>query len=267
MRLVSKEQEELVVNNLRLVPYLVNKFGVPPGQFDDFVSIGQIGLIKAAITFDESKNVRFATYASRCINNEILMCFRKEKVSVNEISMNTVIHEDGKGDLTLEDVIPSNEKDFTEEIADSEEFVSCLNIVLNLLKLKEMAVVLYRMAGLKQYAIAESLGISQSYISRIERTIKVKVKRYFEEGEQYNKIFLVRRVEEGYQISFAWKDMNQLNRILTKTKEKLKSEGFSPEVKVKISDGQIMLNIWGLPEEFYFIAEVILRVKELKALF
>lgn len=270
MRLSTKEQEELVLKNLRLVPYCVKNFSVPSSLFNDLVSIGQIGLIKAAITFDKSKNVKFATYASRCINNEILMYFRKDKSLTNEISMSTIINEDkdGSGDLTLEDVIASNSEDLTEQIYENEEFIiRCIDIVLNLLNPRETSIILYRMAGLVQHFIAQSLNISQSYVSRIQKKARRKIKQYSETGTEYNKVFQVKKDRVGYQISFNWEDISQLNKILARTKVKLKSEGFLPEVRMKTNGKRVMLNIFGNPEDFYLIAEIIRELNKLKLLY
>lgn len=270
MRLSTKEQEELVLKNLRLVPYCVKNFSVPSSLFNDLVSIGQIGLIKAAITFDKSKNVKFATYASRCINNEILMYFRKDKSLINEISMSTIINEDkdGSGDLTLEDVIASNSEDLTEQIYENEEFIiRCIDIVLNLLNPRETSIILYRMAGLVQHFIAQSLNISQSYVSRIQKKARRKIKQYSETGTEYNKVFQVKKDRVGYQISFNWEDISQLNKILARTKVKLKSEGFLPEVRMKTNGKRVMLNIFGNPEDFYLIAEIIRELNKLKLLY
>ena len=115
---LSSEKEHLVLDNQRLVHYLVQKLGVTPNssEYEDIVSIGTLGLVKAAITFDSSKKITFATYASRCINNEIFMHYRKANKYANDISINEPIGNDGEGkELTLGDTIAHSESDFLKE--------------------------------------------------------------------------------------------------------------------------------------------------------
>lgn len=172
IRLNSNEQEELVMKNKKLVYHLVNKLGASQNQtdYEDLVSIGTIGLIKAAASFDDSMNIKFATYATRCINNEIFMYFRKEKSHANYISLDDTIANDSDGkELTLADKLPSTDRNFAEIVEENAIFERVINIILNLLKPKERMIMLYEMSGTTQSSIAESLNISQSYISRLEK--------------------------------------------------------------------------------------------------
>lgn len=167
---LSREKQYLVLDNQGLVHYLVNKFGITKtsSEYEDLVAIGTIGLIKAAITFDISRSIKFATYASRCINNEILMHYRKAKLYANDISIYEPIINDYEGnELTLEDMIGDLESNFVEKIENKGEFANLLNIVLNFLKGKYRIVLLYRMGNLIQKEIADKINLSQSYVARI----------------------------------------------------------------------------------------------------
>ena len=143
---LSSDKEHLVLDNQRLVHYLVQKLGVAPNSsdYEDIVSIGTIGLVKAAITFDTSKNITFATYASRCINNEIFMHYRKANKYANDISIDEPIGDDGEGkELTLVDTIADPDSNFVEKIVDKEEFIKVVGTVLNCLEGKHRIALLY----------------------------------------------------------------------------------------------------------------------------
>ena len=134
---LSSEKKQFVLENQRLVHYLVQKMGVLPNssEYEDITSIGTIGLIKAAITFDSSKKINFSTYASKCINNEIFMYYRKTKKYANEVPIDKPIGKDMEGnELTLEDIIEHPKSNFDEEIVNKEAFVQVVNIILNYLK-------------------------------------------------------------------------------------------------------------------------------------
>ena len=124
---LSSEKQHLVLNNQKLVYYMIHKLGIIPNssEYDDIISIGTMGLIKAAIIFDFSKNVAFSTYASRCIKNEVLMYFRKTNKAIKEISIDKTIGENQEGkNLRLLDVIEDPNSDFVQNIANKEESIS-----------------------------------------------------------------------------------------------------------------------------------------------
>ena len=139
MRL-DKKKERLVVENIGLVYFNLKKLEMLQNYLDyeDMVSIGMIGLIKAAITFDESKKFAFSSYASKCIKNEILMLYRKEKKHENDISFNEpIVNQSVKQELTYESII--------EDIENKQSFIKAFNYVLNYLSEKRRLVILYRL--------------------------------------------------------------------------------------------------------------------------
>lgn len=167
-------KNKLIEHNLRLVVFLAKKYENTGIDLEDLVSIGTIGLIKGINTYKMGKNIKLATYASRCIDNEILMFLRKNKKRKTEISFEDSINLDSEGnELHLEDVFGTEdnivEKEY-ESIVDKE----CLiNEIENLSKRdKEILILRYGLNNKKEYTqkeVADMLGISQSYISRIEK--------------------------------------------------------------------------------------------------
>lgn len=261
IRLVSKEQEELVLKNQKLVRYLVSKLSVSSNDYEDFVSIGTIGLIKAAATFDKSKNIKFATYATQCINNEIFMHFRKEKSHINDISLYEPIVSNNDGtELTLFDTIASYDKDFTEVLEENDVFAHFISIILNLLKSKERLIMLYQIAGYNQRFIAEIFNVTQSYISRLEKQLNEKVKSYLQTKKQYKEVFSMAIVGDFYQISFSSKDIKNFNKIFATLLRNLASTEELPDFDVNCDNKRILIKIPAHLESFSFVAQIIQEI-------
>lgn len=179
----SKEaREELIVHNLRLVVYIAKKFentGIP---IEDLISIGTLGLIKAVNTFRISKNIKLATYASRCIENEILMYLRKTNSIKAEVSYYEPLNTDWDGnELLLSDVLGSEPDDIYRDIEAEDERSRLYKAVNSLGKRERMIMTMrFGIGGGKEYTqkeVADALGISQSYISRLEKRIIEKIKK------------------------------------------------------------------------------------------
>ena len=178
-------RDELIVRNLRLVVHIVKKYYAASAEQDDLISIGTIGLIKAINTFDCNKGVRLATYASRCIENEILMYFRSLKKSAQDISMDDPIETDSEGNpLTLMDILSTEDHVF-EDVNNAMDIVRVRRFVKDIRDPREKTIVTlrYGMDGcepLTQNEIAAKLGISRSYVSRIETKSLRKLRKRFE---------------------------------------------------------------------------------------
>ncbi len=174
-------RERLIEHNLRLVAHIVKKYYVGSKNPEDLMSIGTIGLIKAIDSFDVSNGARFATYASRCVQNEILMYFRSQKKLLNEVSINEAIDMDKDGNpLTYIDII-SCEDTIAEDIYSRINCKKAVEIIKNKLseREKEIIVLRYGLNGRPaktQREIAAMLGISRSYVSRIEKAALEKIK-------------------------------------------------------------------------------------------
>ncbi len=169
-------REPLIVHNLRLVVYIAKKFESPSAGAEDLISIGTIGLIKAVNTFSPEKNIKLATYASRCIENEILMFLRKSSQLKNEISIDEPLNTDWDGnELLLCDILGSEPDTVNINIENEIEKKLVLNAVSKLGERECLIMELrFGLNGKKEHTqkqVADKLGISQSYISRLEKKI------------------------------------------------------------------------------------------------
>ena len=175
------KRELLVVHNLRLVVYIARKFENTGINIEDLVSIGTIGLIKAVNTFCPTKKIKLATNASRCIENEILMYLRKTANRKNEMSIDEPLNVDWDGnELLLSDVLGSDSDSVNQNIEMEDEKNQLLKIVDKLQdREKQIMTMRFGLFGSKEYTqkqVADILGISQSYISRLEKRIIEKIK-------------------------------------------------------------------------------------------
>jgi len=179
----------LVERNLRLVAHIVKKYVNTGREIDDLISIGTIGLIKAIITFDESKGTRLATYAARCIENEILMTIRASKKTKTEVSLHDPIGIDKEGnEISLIDILGSDSDIILDEVELKIQIKKLYQRMDTALKKRERLVIELRYGLLNgisktQREIADMLGISRSYVSRIEnRAIKKLHKELYNEN-------------------------------------------------------------------------------------
>lgn len=267
---LSSKKEHLVLDNQRLVHYLVQKLGVTPNssEYEDIVSIGTIGLVKAAITFDSSKKIKFATYASRCINNEIFMHYRKANKYANDISIDEPIGDDGEGkELTLEDTLEDPNSNFVEEIANKEAFIQLVSIVLNYLESRNRIVMLYRMGNISQPDIAEKLNISQSYVSRIKQKSILKIRETVNQQVHYKEVFSMDIIGDTYKITFASKDISNFNKIFATLLQNLTSATTLPDFKVDCNRERIIVQIPAHPDSFSFIAQIIQEIDDFSMTF
>jgi RNA polymerase sigma-E factor len=178
----SSVKSMLIERNLRLVVYIAKKFENTGIGIEDLISIGTIGLIKAINTFKADKNIKLATYASRCIENEILMYIRKTNSQRLEVSIDEPLNTDWDGnELLLSDIL-DNEEDTVSRNIESEEERKTIHNAINKLNERERLIIEMRF-GLNggkektQKEVADTLGISQSYISRIEKKVILQLKK------------------------------------------------------------------------------------------
>lgn len=176
----KKAKDKLIEHNLRLVVYVAKKYEVNCSYFEDLISIGCIGLIKAISTFDIDKNFKLATYASRCIENEILMHLRKTSKQKLEISIDEPLNVDYDGnELLLSDILSIPEETVIDEISDDEQ-KKIMYKAIEELKPREKEIIKLRYGldtgeEMTQKDVADKLNISQSYISRLEKKIIKKL--------------------------------------------------------------------------------------------
>ena len=172
----EKARNKLIEHNLRLVVFLAKKFDCTNYDLEDLVSIGTIGLIKGINTYKIDKNIKLATYASRCISNEILMFLRKNKKIINEVSLDDTLNFDSEGNaLSLEDIL-GTDIDIVDKTYQDKNDKELLEKEINKLpkRDKEIMIMRYGLYNTLEYTqkeVADKLNISQSYISRIEKKV------------------------------------------------------------------------------------------------
>ena len=181
----SKARSRLIEHNLRLVAHIVKKYASSADEQDELISVGTVGLIKAVSTFDYTKGSKFATYASRCIDNEILMQFRAAKKSAGDVYINEPVETDKDGNtLTLMDLIDDG-VDIHEQVDILIRSRQLYSFIQTCLDKRELEIITYRY-GLygrsphTQNETAKKLGISRSYVSRIEKKAIGKLKKQFD---------------------------------------------------------------------------------------
>ena len=179
----KEARDKLIEHNLRLVVHIAKKYTTNEQELEDFTSIGTIGLIKAIDSFKDNKGFKISTYASRCIENEILMYIRTSKKQKAEISMNQVIGTDKDGnDMELIDTLVLKEKDAVDDIHDKTVLKQVLDFIDKKLNKREKYIMNKRYGldgsnSMTQQELADELGISRSYVSRIETKVQKMLKK------------------------------------------------------------------------------------------
>ena len=178
-------RDVLIERNLRLVAHIEKKYQGVDEDLDDLISIGTIGLIKAVSTYDMTKGSRLATYAARCIDNELLMMLRSRKKFSREVSLYEPIGTDKEGnEIHLLDIVEANEQDITDQCIHKERILQLYGCLREVLSPLEYEVIKYRYGlfgekELTQRALGKRLGISRSYVSRIEKNAVLKLRDRF----------------------------------------------------------------------------------------
>ena len=178
-------RKELIERNMRLVAHVAKKYQNPENEMEDLISIGTIGLIKAVETYKEDYGSRLATYAARCIDNELLMHFRAKKKTSKEVSLYEPIGTDKEGNqIQLLDVVVSEDEDVVELLEQDRKVRRLNEIIPQTLSGRELFIIinrygLYGKKTMTQREIARKLGISRSYVSRIEKRAIEKLRQAF----------------------------------------------------------------------------------------
>ncbi len=178
-------RKELIERNMRLVAHVAKKYQNPEDEMEDLISIGTIGLIKAVETYKEDYGSRLATYAARCIDNELLMHFRAKKKTSKEVSLYEPIGTDKEGNqIQLLDVVVSEDEDVVELLEQDRKVRRLNEIIPQTLSGRELFIIinrygLYGKKTMTQREIARKLGISRSYVSRIEKRAIEKLRQAF----------------------------------------------------------------------------------------
>lgn len=182
----EEARQTLIEHNLRLVVYIAKRFENTHAGIEELISIGTVGLIKAVSTFNAEKNIKIATYASRCIENEILMFLRKSASQKKEVSIDEPLSVDWDGnELLLSDILGSEGDSVSREMEEAEE-KRIVRAAVGDLNARERVIVEMRYGlgdgrEMTQKEVADALGISQSYISRLEKKIMYRLRKKIEE--------------------------------------------------------------------------------------
>lgn len=243
---LTQAQEERVLQNMNLVYYLVKKNYCNHYQREDLEQIGMIGLIKASATFKEDKGIQFATYAARCILNEINMFLRSDKKFLSYAHFEDIRHVDSEGnDLTLGDVIEDpNSFDYIENSAMLEELQKGISILLNELPARISCMMLLTIAGLLQQEIADLFGLSQSYISRIIRKSGRRIKS-FENGYKPTKeVFEVEIKNDKMVITFSTSDVANFREAVSRFLLNIGETKIKEEFEISYENGKAILQTW-----------------------
>lgn len=259
--LLSKKQERLILENDGLVRHFVHKLGYNLGcaDYEDFLEEGRIGLIKAAKSFDESKGTKFATYASMCIQNELRMYHRKNKKHKELISLDEPVDEN----ITIMDMIEDPKSDFLEVICEREKFAQVLYHILNYPQSLHKCCILYMLAGKKEHEIGDILKVSQSYVSRVLKRCKAKIRKAIEHNFSVKEEFCVNEISNTYSISFIPKDIKVFKKFFVEFMESLAiATEEIPTFKLICNKTQCLIQFNGTHKSFMLLAKLMQQMDD-----
>lgn len=261
--------QQMILDNRNLVHHLIKTLNISRNfiEYEDLVSIGTIGLIKAANSFDLSKNVIFSNYACTCIKNEIFIYYNKNKKHVNDISLEAfTTFTENNHTTNLQDRLEHPDSDFVEKILKTETFTELINIILNCLSQTEKIIMLYRLGNISQSDISKILKFSQSYISKVEKKAILKIKETINHQFNYTEIFSMSTLEDYYQNTILPKDINNFKKVFSLILKKLKSVT-NINFNIKYTKKQIIFQISRQLEAFPFWAQILLEFEKYNIVF
>lgn len=245
---------KLISDNDSLVHYFVRRLSKGGYEYDDLVQVGRIGLLKAAKTYNGS--TKFATYAARCISNELFMYFRKNnKHYFNIVSLDDAIGTDLEGnEITYGMVIEDAGSNFNKLIEDLDTITKVFNIALNRLSAREVVIWLCVISGKNQRYVGELLNISQSYISRICSRVSKKLQTMYKNNVKYEEAYHMNINSNGCSITFLVEDVEKINTLIINS---LKSVREVSQVNVSRNGSKICVFFPNVEESFETIAILI----------
>ena len=254
---MEKRTDELVKQNLGLVGLVVKDLVKGNQNRDDLFQIGSIGLIKDANGFDETKNIKFTTYAAQCIRNEILMEFRRQggkSRNAPTLSFEAPIKENNEGKkLVVGDMIVDQKQNFEEQKECIELLEEVLNYIINKLSFKERYIVLCRAGGITQDELAEQLQVSQSFTSRIEKNSIKKLTRFVNfNKKEVTGPYHVFVKESMIEIIFNGTE-EQMNEVM----RKIDFREAVPKFTINYDGEKLKIKVPGDPESMPFVAKIL----------
>lgn len=243
---LTQAHEERVLQNMKLVYYLVNKYYPHHYQREDLEQIGMIGLIKASATFREDKGIQFATYAAKCILNEIKMFFRKDNIFSSYDHLEDIRYTDSDGsNLTLGDMIEDpDSSDYIENVAKFEELQKGISILLNELPARASCIMLWTIAGVLQQVIAYLFGISQSYVSRIVKKCERRIKSLLKNYKPTKEVFQVEIKNDKMVITFSTSDVVNFREAVSRFLLNIGETKVKEEFEISYQNGKAILQTW-----------------------
>lgn len=259
----QRTEEQLVKDNLGMVGIILARYDVGYDERDDFFQIGCIGLCKAAEGFDRSKNIKFSTYAAQCIQNEILMEFRNRKTKKWKKMCNMLyfsspvnMHNDNEG-LVVEDIIFDENQNIEAKKEIEDMLVHVLNYIVNVLNARDRYIVLCRAGDVNQDVIAEELGISQSFISRLEKRAISKIENAIESNQNTDGKYKIAFVNNELHLSFKG-NKKILHNVLCKIDFNFKIQKFT----VEYFQSRLTIRVPADTDFLPFIAKILKAVEE-----
>lgn len=264
-KFVLTEMEKRFESNKGLVGHIMKKYYIRSDQYKDVYQEGLIGLWKACITFDDSKGTKFATYAGRCIQNQIGMFFRKEKKTALDTSIQYVLNNDNGDEFTVEDTIADERSsNFTQDFLDRESIAELISIILNCSEPRKRLFVLLTMAGMKQRQIGNLLGISQSYVSRLEKQYRRSLRKNLKsQSLHYEEVFKVTMKSDVIIITFSTSDVENFKssfaRFLLKMTDPAKASELT-NFKLISTKEKATIYLPSDPESFALLASLVAEI-------
>ena len=262
---LDDKQRQLVEKNLKIVPYFLRRLPCKNTEYEDLLSVGNIGLIKATATYDASANNTFGTYAKKCIENEFYMAKRKTKNRSKEISLESIVtcKEEGDDKISLKDIVLVDPTDITKGIEERDSLERTLELLLNMssLKLKEKQVVFYRLGGMKQIEIVD---LSQGSISRVIKNAFSKVRNFINQNPDYTKEIRVRVTPTKYYLNIMLEDEAKCKLAYQILTEQRTYTDNIPDYMVSIGGSSITVSTYAEEEAYITIADILPKIEPYK---
>lgn len=263
---LNDKQRKLVEKNLKIVPYFLRRLPCKNTEYEDLLSVGNIGLIKATATYDASANNTFGTYAKKCIENEFYMAKRKTKNWSKEISLESIVTCKDDDEISLKDIVLVDPTDITKGIEERDSLERTLELLLNMssLKLKEKQVVFYRLGGMKQTEIGKQVDLSQASISRVIKSAFSKVRNFINQNPDYTKEIRVRVTPTKYYLNIMLEDEAKCKLAYQILTERRTYTDNIPDYMVSIGGSSITVSTYAEEEAYITIADILQKIEPYK---
>ena len=252
----DENSDNLIMENIRLVHYVLSKMRIKQQDYNDLMQVGTIGLINAARTFDPSRS-KFSTYAIKCIRNEIFIYLRREKKEAGKVYIQdefTVENKDST--LSYEELIEDKNARFSERLENCEEIERILSIVLNRMKKREKLALLYDFSQLTKKEVLENLNTSRQYLFELQRRTRSRLDKLIKDNKtNYKKRYEVKVALETYSILLIINDIE--NTEIFSNIDELKNNQKLEECSIECKDNKIMVK---MPMDlicFYIMAQIV----------